>query len=45
MRKTNLYLTDRQLTILRKEAAKLGISTAEFIRRILDTYIENMATR
>jgi hypothetical protein len=40
MHRTNIYLTDRQMTELKKEAKKIGISLAELIRRIFDAHIE-----
>jgi hypothetical protein len=40
LKRTNIYLTDRQMTELRKEAKKLGVPLAELIRRIFDTHIE-----
>lgn len=40
MHRTNIYLTERQEKMLQKEATKLGISMAELIRRVLDTYLE-----
>jgi len=40
MKRTQIYLTDQEQDFLRKEADLLGISKAEFLRRILDEYIE-----
>lgn len=40
MKKTNIYLTERQIEMLSKEAQELGIGLAELIRRILDRHIE-----
>jgi predicted DNA-binding ribbon-helix-helix protein len=36
MKRTNIYLTDRQWKELNKRANKIDISVAELIRRILD---------
>jgi len=33
-------LTDRQLKALKKESETLGISLSEFLRRILDAWIQ-----
>lgn len=41
MKRTNIYLTDRQVKELKEIADKLGLSTAELIRRVLDLYLEN----
>ena len=41
MKRTSLFLTERQLQKLTKEAEKLGIAVAELIRRILDEHIES----
>ena len=40
MKRTSLFLTERQLERLGKMADKMGIPVAELIRRILDEYIE-----
>jgi len=37
-----VYLSKRQLRELRKEADKLGVSSAEVIRRALDRHIEDV---
>lgn len=34
----NLHLTEPQWAFLRKEAARLGISVAELVRRIIDAH-------
>jgi len=39
MTRTSLFLTDKQLAKLKKEANKLGLKTAELIRRILDAHL------
>ena len=39
MRRTQIYFTERQWKEAEKEARKLGISTAEVIRRVLDEWI------
>ena len=36
MKRTNIYLTERQMKELDRLASKMGISVAELIRRILD---------
>jgi predicted DNA binding CopG/RHH family protein len=41
MKRTNLYLTERQAKELKKQATKFGISTSELIRRILDQYLNS----
>ena len=41
MKRTQIYLTKRQLGIIKESAYKIGISKSEFIRRILDQYIDN----
>lgn len=40
MRRYNIHFTERQIKELGKQARKLGIKTAELIRRILDEYLE-----
>jgi len=40
MYRTNIYLTPRQKKALDKEARKLGVPTAELIRRILDVWMD-----
>jgi predicted DNA binding CopG/RHH family protein len=37
---TSIRLTERQLALLREEAAALGIALPELIRRILDRHLE-----
>lgn len=39
MHRTNIYFTEKQWKALQKEAAKLGIPTAELVRRVLDEYL------
>ena len=43
--RTNIYLTEHQLAAIRAEAARLGVPTAELIRRICDAFIEKVETR
>jgi Ribbon-helix-helix protein, copG family len=38
-------LTDRQLKAINKEAARLGVSAAEVIRRWLDEHIDKGASK
>ena len=40
MKRTQIFLTDRQVEIIKDRAAALGISMAEMIRRILDRFLE-----
>lgn len=40
MHRTNIYLTERQMTRLKTEAGLVGVSLAEWIRRILDEHLE-----
>jgi predicted DNA binding CopG/RHH family protein len=40
VKRTNIYLTDRQMKALQKKAAKIGVSIAELVRRILDEHID-----
>lgn len=41
MVRTNIYLTPRQLSRLRKEAGNSGLSVAEIVRRAIDEFHEN----
>jgi predicted DNA binding CopG/RHH family protein len=45
MKRTNIYLTERQIKELKKQATKIGISTSELIRRILDQYLNSTQKR
>jgi hypothetical protein len=38
-------LTDPQAVFLKEEAARLGISVSDLIRRIVDAYRENLPAR
>ena len=40
MKRTNIYLTERQMKALQKKADKMGLSMAELVRRILDEYLD-----
>ena len=40
MRRTEMYLTNNQYNIIKKEADKKEINFSEMIRKILDNYIE-----
>ncbi len=40
MIRNQIYLTKNEVDFFKKEAKKLGISMAELIRRVLDSYIE-----
>ena len=39
MKRTQIYITENQSIKLKEEAKELGISLAELIRRILDSYL------
>jgi hypothetical protein len=39
MKTTNVNLTDNQMQWLRDEAARIGISMSELLRRIIDAYL------
>lgn len=41
MKKQMISFTDPQMTFLKEAAARLGISVAEFVRRIVDEYRGN----
>jgi predicted DNA-binding protein len=43
MEKMLVSLTERQISFIEKEAKKLGISKSEYIRRVLDSYIDELA--
>jgi len=43
MQKRIISLTDPQIAFLDQEAAKLGITLADLVRRILDLYREGKA--
>lgn len=45
MKQVNLYLTVRQLTMLKKEAQEIGVGYSEVLRRILDKALEEKATK
>ena len=38
MRRTDLYLKESQLALLKKEKEKTGVNTSEFMRRLIDKY-------
>jgi len=38
--KTSLTLSERQTDILKNEADRLGISMSEFVRRLVDAWVE-----
>ena len=40
MKRTQIYLTERQIEILNKESDNKGLSLSELIRRIIDGYLE-----
>ncbi len=40
MIRNQIYLTERQVKIIKREAKDSGISMAELIRRILDKYLD-----
>jgi len=41
MKRTQVCLTENQYALLKNNSEKLGISIAELLRRILDTYYKN----
>ncbi len=40
MKRKDFYLAEREIEGLDKAAEKLGISTSELLRRIIDKYLE-----
>lgn len=40
MKRTQIYLTKREIVKLKKKAQKIGISKSELIRRIIDLYLD-----
>lgn len=40
MIRNSLFFTEQQMKKLKKEAAALGLKTAELVRRIIDQYFE-----
>ena len=40
MKRTNLYLTEKQHDQISKEAEKRGINFSEMFRKIVDNYLE-----
>jgi Arc/MetJ-type ribon-helix-helix transcriptional regulator len=43
MKRTNIYLTDRQITGLTKLSERSGLSVAELVRRAVDALLEREA--
>jgi hypothetical protein len=41
MRLKNFYLTERLIDLIKQESARLQVSEAELLRRILDWYFED----
>jgi len=41
MKRTQIYLTEKEKTVIKKYANDLGISKSEMIRRIIDLYIDH----
>jgi len=41
MRKINFYITSTEENEIKKYAEKLGISFAEYLRRVIDNHIED----
>jgi hypothetical protein len=39
LQRTNIYLAERQLRLLKREAVKKSTSVAELIRRIIDEHL------
>ena len=39
MKRTNLYLTEKQMERLKERAEKEGLSLAELVRRAVDTFL------
>lgn len=40
MKRTDLYITQKQYTLLKKESEQKGISISEIMRRIIDLYLD-----
>ena len=40
MKRTQIYLTEKEHTLIRKESEKIGIKLSELIRRILDKHLK-----
>ena len=40
MKRTNIYLTEKQQEALRKLSAETGLSVAELIRRAIDLFLK-----
>ena len=43
MKRTNIYLKAKQLSLLKKAAKKVGVSMSQLIRQILDQYLTREA--
>jgi len=41
MKRTNLYLTEKEYEQIKKEAETRGITFSEMFRKIIDNYLEN----
>ena len=41
MKRTQIYLSETEVKIIKQYSHDLGISKSEMIRRIIDLYIEN----
>lgn len=41
LRRTDLYLTERQYSEIKKESIVKGITFSEMFRRLVDSYLDN----
>ncbi len=41
MKRTQIYLTEKEKKTIKEYSTELGISKSEMIRRIIDLYIDN----
>ena len=40
MKRTQIYLSEKELKLIKEHAAKSGLSKSEVVRRIIDYYFE-----
>lgn len=45
MQRTNVYLDERQLGLLRRLASERGVAVAELVRRAVDAWLETQGAR
>ena len=45
LHRTNIYLTENQMSQFRKLSKKTGLSIAELIRRVLDQWLEGQTKK